>query len=154
MLKALQLYIILFIGIMILNLRCKNLNSNSGKNKEAKDTFKQEQVKNDKFSASTKLFLKELDKEVENNTVKKKLSQNFVEDFNLIKHDSIYSIGVVFKTNDSLKIKSLKKYEVKIGTETENFLTGRVPILKLEKLKSLEGLEHIKVDEKNEPKKE
>jgi len=131
--------------------RSKDLSkSNIGKKIPSKNEIvleeTQDQTSEMKMSAHTKIFIQKL-----NNAINKSElflpSEKFINEYNLQKIEDEYHIGGMLKVQENINEKEISDLGVKIGTKAGNIWTVRIPILQMEKIIILSGIEYIQIDE-------
>jgi len=143
-------YIIVF---TILFISChgnrKTVKSKSENSEYINDITKKQ--KEAKFSPYTKFFLSKLHKE-KSEEKEFKPSNELIEEYNLLLIDNKYYVGGLIKVQDSINENELLMNGVKIGTKVKGIWTAKIPILKLDELKSIKGINYIQIDHPIKPK--
>lgn len=144
------IYIIVF---LIFFISCqgnkKTIKSKSENSEYINDITKKQ--KEAKFSPYTKVFLSKLFKE-KSEEKEFKPSNELIEEYKLIQIDNKYYIGGLLKVKDSINENELYMKGVKIGTKVKDIWTAKIPILKLEELGSIKGINYIQIDHPIKPK--
>ncbi len=106
-----------------------------------------------KLSLYTKQFIREI-KSMDNNKKidEKKLSDEFIKKYGIIKRNNHFFIGGFAKINKSFDSQDLKNMDIKINSKSGNIITLEIPINSLNTLLQYEGINYFEINQKVELK--
>ena len=100
-----------------------------------------------KVSAQTEIFIQQLNAEIANSNDNFQPSEILVKNYRLQKMESSFYIGGIISIEEDLNEEQILQMGVTIGTKAGNIWTVMIPILKIEELLLLPGINYVQIDE-------
>lgn len=122
----------LIILFLLIAIGCKNREQVAEKNQCSK------------FSASARIFLKELAKQPKNKGVYQ-LQKSLIDEYNIADYNSAYYVDVLIHVSEEVEENELKALGMIIGSKVGKVWTGKVPLSRVTLMCNLSDIQYVSI---------
>jgi hypothetical protein len=145
--------VFIIIPMIFLTIICTQCGVNQSTSDSFIEAYSEDSPRIDKVTKSnisnyTKIFLSDLKKEIAKSNAEKFIpSESFLAKYEIKERDRTYFIGGMIRISDVLNESELNDLGVIIGTKLNGMWTVQIPILIVEEICKLEGVDYLQIDE-------